>query len=209
MNERNAQHVFLKRLPSVAYQGSAIVHWSLTIEDRQTGWLTPKFYYKFRELLAHTTFRYGFSCPIFCCMPDHIHLMWVGLRESTDQLNAMKFFRTRVNEVLRKIGFELQLQGYDHVLNENERVKEAFEAIFDYIARNPERKGLVPPDGFAKYPFTSCIIPGYPEIIPFTPDFWERLGRVHSHLRKTELFRSTTECDSEPSNLLLGTNKPR
>lgn len=122
-------------------------------------------------------------------MPDHIHLLWAGLFDTTDQINAIKFFRTRVNETLRKIGFELQLQGYDHVLKEDELEQDALEHVFEYIARNPERKGLVPKDDFAKYPFTNCVIPGYPEIVPFIPDYWDRLSRVHSHLKQSDMFR--------------------
>jgi REP element-mobilizing transposase RayT len=198
MTSNNADD-YLKRLPRTAYQGEAVVHWSLTIDGRRTGWLTPIFYYKYRELLTHTAFRYGFSCPIFCCMPDHVHMLWMGLVPTSNQLNAMKFFRTRVNEVLRKIGFELQPQGFDHVLQEHELEKTAFQSIFEYIARNPERKNLVPIDAYAKYPYTSCIVPGYPELKLFLPDFWDRLDRIHSRLKETQIFRLQVESDSYDS----------
>ena len=70
---------YLKRLPVEYYRGQAYVHWSMTMEHRKTGWLIPIFYYKFREILTHTMFRYGLCCPIYCCMPDHIHLLWIGI----------------------------------------------------------------------------------------------------------------------------------
>jgi len=77
-HERYAgQNNHLKRLPKAHYQGQAYVHWSMTIADRKTGWLIPVLYYKFREILTHTSFRYGICCPIYCCMPDHMHLLWV------------------------------------------------------------------------------------------------------------------------------------
>ena len=41
----------LKRLPKEHYQGQAYVHWSMTMENRRTGWLIPILYYKFREIL--------------------------------------------------------------------------------------------------------------------------------------------------------------
>jgi putative transposase len=53
------RHDYLKRLPPENYCGRAYVHWSLTMEDRKTGWLIPIFYYKYREILTHTTFRLG------------------------------------------------------------------------------------------------------------------------------------------------------
>jgi len=62
----------LKRLPPEYYRGFAWVHWSLTIEDRRTGWLAPRFYYKFCEILIHVAFRDCLACPIFSLMPEHI-----------------------------------------------------------------------------------------------------------------------------------------
>ena len=47
----------LPRLEEEHYQGQAYVHWTMTIEDRKTGWLQPIFLYKFRELLTHAAFR--------------------------------------------------------------------------------------------------------------------------------------------------------
>ncbi len=71
----------LSRLDREYYQGLAYVHWTMTIDDRRTGWLIPVFYYKFREILTHTMFRYSLACPIYCAMPDHIHMVWIGLHE--------------------------------------------------------------------------------------------------------------------------------
>ncbi len=108
---------YLKRLPPEFYRSQSCVHWSLTIEDRKTGWLVPIFYYKFREILTHAMFRYGLCCPIFCLMPDHMHFLWLGILDQSDQRVAMKFFRRQLSPVLEK----LQDQPYDHVLREDER----------------------------------------------------------------------------------------
>src|SRR5262245_58348317 len=90
---------YLRRLPAEYYRGQASVHWSMTMEGRKTGWLTPTFYYKFREVLTHTLFRYGLCCPIYCCMLDHVHLLLIGVLDGSDQRNAIKFFRTHLNAV--------------------------------------------------------------------------------------------------------------
>jgi REP element-mobilizing transposase RayT len=74
-------HLF--RLDREFYRGQAYVHWTINIEERQTGWLIPVFYYKFRELLTHTAFRYAVTCPIYCLMPDHMHLLWVGIADQS------------------------------------------------------------------------------------------------------------------------------
>jgi REP element-mobilizing transposase RayT len=180
-------HEYLKRLPPEYYRGQAYIHWSLSIEDRKTGWLIPTLYYKYREILTHTAFRYGFCCPMYCCMPDHIHLLWAGILESCDQRIAMRYFRKQLNLALEKLGVRLQLQPYDHVLRDDERKETAFEAVAEYIARNPERKQLVPSDGFVAYKFTGCLIPGYPELKPSDQDYWPRFWRIYSHRAKNGL----------------------
>jgi putative transposase len=178
------RHDYLKRLPPEYYRGQAYVHWSLTMEDRNVGWLLPIFYYKYREILTHTSFRFGLCCPMYCCMPDHIHLLWMGILQSCDQRTAMRYFRRQLNPILETLNARLQLQPYDHVLREEERERDAFEEVAEYIARNPERAGLVPHDGFADYGYTGCVVPGYPELKPFENGYWDRFWRVYSHLAK-------------------------
>jgi REP element-mobilizing transposase RayT len=172
----------LKRLPREYYQGQAYVHWSMTIQDRRTGWLIPILYYKFREILTHTMFRYGLCCPIYCSMPDHFHLLWMGILPGSDQLLAARFFRKQMNPVLEKLGAGFQRESYDHVLGEAERERNAFEDVFEYIARNPERAGLVAENRFREYAYTGCLMPGYPELKIWDEDFWERFWRTHAYL---------------------------
>src|SRR5437773_7799597 len=97
---------YLKRLPPEHYRGQAYVHWSMTMQDRKTGWLIPTFYYKCREILTHTMFRYGLCCPIYCCMRDHMHLMWGGILATADQRLAARYFRKHLGPILRRPGAE-------------------------------------------------------------------------------------------------------
>ncbi|QDU27354.1 hypothetical protein ETAA8_24410 [Anatilimnocola aggregata] len=175
---------YLKRLPANAYRGQAYVHWTMTIEDRLTGWLIPIFYYKFREILTHTCFRYGLCCPVYCCMPDHLHLLLVGIADSSDQRNAVRFFRKHLNPILAVLQCKFQTQPYDHVLREEEREVGAFENVVEYIARNPERAELVSTDCFRNYKYSGCLMPGYPELKLWQPEFWDRFWRIYSYLRK-------------------------
>jgi putative transposase len=103
MKQGDRDHDYLKRLPAEHYRGQTYVHWSMTIDERKKGWLVPIFHYKFREILTHTMFRYGLSCPIYCCMPDHLHLLWIGILESSDQRNAIKFLRRQMSPILAKL----------------------------------------------------------------------------------------------------------
>jgi putative transposase len=176
------EHDYLRRLPAAAYQGRAYVHWSMTIGDRQTGWLIPIFYYKFREILTHTCFRFGFATPIYCCMPDHIHLLCVGIAETCDQRRAVRYFRKNLNPVLDKLGVRFQRQPYDHVLREEDRDRNAFEVVAEYVARNPERSELVPVDAYRQYKFTGCLVPGYPDLSPWQDHYWDTFWKVYSYL---------------------------
>jgi hypothetical protein len=122
-------------------------------------------------------------------MPDHFHMLWMGLSETCDQLLAMKHFRKTTNDSLRRLGYELQDQAYDHVLQDEEKKEIALREVIEYIARNPERAGLIQPDEFASYKFSGCIVPGYPELRLFEPEFWGKFDRIITFLRNAGLTR--------------------
>lgn len=161
----------------------------MSVQDRRTGWLDSRFLYKFCEVLTHVAFRDQLACPIYCLMPDHIHLLYCGLAEQSDQLLAHRHLRSDLNACLRRIGYELQLQSFDNVLQDDELLEPAIEALVEYIARNPERKGLVARDAFAAYSYTGCLLPGYPQMRLFERDSWDRIWRTIAFLKRTECFR--------------------
>ena len=173
---------YLPRLPREHYQGDAVVFWTLTIFDRAKGWLTPAFHQQFRELLLHTAAREGLLCPTYCLMPDHLHLVWMGLRLDTDQLNGMSFLRTYLEPALAPAKFQPQPQ--DEVLREEQRKKNAFAKVCFYIAANPVRAELMPETG--QWPYTGCVVPGYPKLNPAQDDFWPKFWRLHAKLRQPD-----------------------
>ncbi|GAB5444412.1 MAG: hypothetical protein Fues2KO_47610 [Fuerstiella sp.] len=178
----------LKRLAPEFYRGEAWVHWTLTIADRRTGWLDRAFLLRFREILTHHLFRGQIACPIYCLMPDHIHLLWNGVARGASQLDTMRRLRVDLGALLKQSGFRFQKRAYDHVLRDDERLPEAIEGLIEYIAHNPERKSLLNEDESSRYPFTGCLMPGYPRLRLFT-DGWDSLWKVFATLRKTECHR--------------------
>ena len=83
----------LPRLSREYYQGDAVVHWTMPMAKRGTGWLND-FSTRVSGRQCFTPPRgKGLFCPAYCLMPDHIHLLWLGLRRDTDQRNGMKFLR--------------------------------------------------------------------------------------------------------------------
>jgi hypothetical protein len=171
---------YLPRLPREYYQGDAVVFWTLTTFDRARGWLIPSFHQRFQNLMLHAEAREGLSCPMYCLMPDHIHFIWMGLRRDSDQINGMAFLRTYLEPELAPAQFQPQPQ--DNVLREEERKRNAFaQTCFYNIAANPVRAKLMEEDDI--WPFTGCIVPGYPKLNPIEEDFWPKFWRILGKLR--------------------------
>ncbi len=172
----------LPRLPRVHYQGDAVVHWTLTTFDRKRDWLGPDVHAQFRELLLHAAAREGLLCPIYCLMPDHLHLVWLGLRRDTDQINGMAFLRTYFEPALQPARFQPQPQ--DNVLRPEDRRRNAFARVCYYIAANPVRAELIPETGV--WPYTGCVVPGYPKLNPMDATFWPLFWKIHTKLRQPD-----------------------
>ncbi|MDD2764654.1 MAG: hypothetical protein PHE83_11830 [Opitutaceae bacterium] len=172
------QYSHLPRLPVEYYRGRAFVHWTMTIEHRRTSWLNEAFHARFREILLHTLARHHLVCPVYCLMPDHLHMMWAGLCLASDQRLASRFFRTHLNPALRP--YRLQLQAFDHVLRLAERGREAFAAASGYILQNPVRAGLC--ESWQHYPYSGAMAAGYPDLDVRQPDFWEIFWKLYNRL---------------------------
>ena len=154
------KHSYLRRPAPEFYRGYAYVHWSMTMHDRRTGWLDGTFHAAFREYLLHTLSRYMLVCPVYCLMPDHFHLLFIGLRESTDQRKAVRFFRKHLNLHLKSTGFHLQTQAYDNVLREKDRERGAFLRTIYYVTENPVRANLC--EVASDWLYSGSLAPGYP-----------------------------------------------
>jgi REP element-mobilizing transposase RayT len=173
----------LPRLERQHYQGHGVVFWTNTLEQRARGWLTPAFHATFRELMLHAAAREQLFCPAYCLMPDHLHLVWMGLRRESDQLNAMKFLRTHLEPALGN-GREWQHQPHDHVLREEERRRNAFGSFCFYTLANPVRDELVKQE--RDWPFSGAILPGYPDVHPMDEGYWELFWKLYVAAREAE-----------------------
>ncbi len=172
----------LPRLPDAFYRGPAIIHWTLPTFDRATGWLDERRHLLFRETLLHAAARELLLCPIYCLMPDHIHLIWLGLASESDQRNAMAFMRTHLEKHLHPAKF--QPQAFDHVLRDHERERGAFARVVQYIADNPVRGKLA--EDSSAWPYTGCVVPGCPRLDPREERFWDVFWKIHAKLARSE-----------------------
>lgn len=159
-----------------------MVMWTLTMENRAGAWLSDAFHSRFRELMLHAAVRENIWCPIYCLMPDHLHLVWMGMRRESDQLNAMKFLRRQLAPVLKPHQF--QHQAHDHVLREEDRRRGAFARVCFYVLENPVRAKLIVQA--CDWPFNGAIVPGYPTLHPTREDFWKLFWKLYVAEREKE-----------------------
>jgi REP element-mobilizing transposase RayT len=170
---------FLPRLPREYYKGDAVIHWTLTLNGRATVWLSQDVHSKFRELLLHTAAREGLFCPTYCLRPDHMHLIWMGLRRDCDQRNGMAFLRTYLGPAIAPA--EFQNQAHERVLRDPDRRENAFAKTCLYVVENPVRACLA--EKAEQWRFHGAIVPGYPTLHPLQPDFWQKFWRLYRRAR--------------------------
>jgi putative transposase len=108
----------------------------------------------------------GVAIPVYCFMPDHLHLLVEGTREDTD-------IRRFVHQAKQRSGYEFsrsyggrlwQPSWYDHVL----RDEEATPGVIRYILENPIRAGLA--RSFQEYPFWGSQLYKAEELAEFMMD---------------------------------------
>ncbi len=125
-------------------------------------------------------------------MPDHLHVMFLGLAMASDQLNGVKFLRLQLNRLLAgeplqksaalsraqpRDKWQLQPQAHDHVLREEDRKQGAFASVCFYILANPVRAKLVEKE--AEWKFCGAVVPGYPDLHPLREDYWELFWKLY------------------------------
>lgn len=112
-------------------------------------------------------------------MPDHLHLVWMGLRRDSDPLNGMAFRRRYLEPALAPAKFQPQAQ--DSVLRETERERGAFARVCFYILHNPVKAELAA--RLEAWSFCGAVVPGYPILHPLEPDFWEKFWNLYGKSR--------------------------
>jgi len=177
MQASESRSDYLRRLPKEYYQGHSFVHWSMSMDQRKKGWLDRVSHLKIREVILHAMARYRLACPVYCLMPDHMHLFWIGLSASSDQRLAASFFRKYAGEVLRCSCCGFQKQAYDNVLREKDREKDAVMRLAYYISSNPVRAGLVA--DARDWEFSGSMMLACPDLDWREKDFSERFWKIY------------------------------
>ena len=106
-------------------------------------------------------------------MPDHVHLMWIGLRESSDQMLASAFLRKYFGRQMKP---RWQQQAHDHVVRKDERNSGRYVDAINYILKNPVRSGEV--ERWEDYPYLGAMLAGYPDLHRRSAGFHERFWNL-------------------------------
>jgi putative transposase len=102
-----------------------------------------------RESAAH-----GFAVHAYCVMPDHLHVLVMGLDETSDLLVFLKQLKQKSGyEFRRKFHLYLwQKKFYDHILRQEDSVPR----VAGYIWMNPVRKGFCSDP--REYPYSGSFV---------------------------------------------------
>lgn len=152
----------------------------MTIKDRRTGWLDNSFHSVFRETFLHSLIRNDALCPCYCLMPDHMHLMTMGVSRNSNNKSCIRFLRRHLNKELKNRNFEFQSQAYDHVLDEKERKRGSFEIAARYISENPVRNGIAADR--ISWPYSRALVPGFPNLDPRDSNYWDRFWKIYASI---------------------------
>ena len=141
------------RLPPEAYFGPKTVAITANTQDRRPFLTDPDLIELFVSQLQECAERHLSLVPVYCFMPDHLHLLIQGTDESSRPKFAIDDFKLTSGLWLIRHRPELSWQDeyYDHIIRKSvDWRRQAF-----YVLNNPVRKGLVT-DPYA-YPFSGSV----------------------------------------------------
>lgn len=141
------------RLPRNSYCGHVVVAITACIRERRPLFNQADAVNACIEALRIAVKRSECTVPIYCFMPEHLHLVLRGTSGVADAWAALAAFKQRSGFWIAGHYPEHSWQKdfWDHVMRGSEDVR----AHICYVANNPVRRGLV--TEWNAYPFTGSI----------------------------------------------------
>jgi putative transposase len=141
------------RLPEAAYDGEVTVAFTACEERRYRMFDSLDILYACLDLLGEAADDHGCIVPIYCFMPDHLHVILIGTSPGSRPKKAMDRFKqtSGVWIARNRPSFEWQTSFHDHII----RKSEDWRSQVQYIAANPIRAGLA--DNMFDYAYTGSI----------------------------------------------------
>lgn len=141
------------RLPLERYDGKRTVAYTILVEGRKPLFQKQDVIDRLLELLALKFETYKCDAPIYCFMPDHLHVLARGLEDDANSKTAVDRFKLSAGIWLgtNYPAYPLHHDYFDHIV----RCSDDWRNQARYIALNPVRGGLV--EHPIEYPHSGCI----------------------------------------------------
>ncbi|CAN5690627.1 hypothetical protein BH11ARM2_BH11ARM2_18570 [soil metagenome] len=148
------------RLPATEYIGQKAVSFTVCERDRRPRLANARVFRILEQTLTTACERHGCTVPIFTAMPDHLHILMLGMADDTNITKAFDQFKRLSGTGFTKIenGPVWQPRSHDEILRDG-----AWPGKARYIAQNPYRANLCNPD--EPWPYTGSIGHDLQEII--------------------------------------------
>jgi putative transposase len=128
------------RLDPFAYRGTGMYFLTMCCNKRHAAFTRVSVGVWLVRLLTRCASYHAYAVHAYCVMPDHVHFLTEGTRETCHLAEFVSEFKQRTGYLYhKKLGICLwQPRYYDHVLRRSEDI----ENVAWYIWTNPIRKGL-------------------------------------------------------------------
>jgi len=141
------------RLPLACYQGEVAVAFTARLTAGSPPLTGPDVVHALIAALGISARHHKCTVPIYCFMPNHLHVILQGTVPDADTWKAMGAFKQRSGYWFRRYCPDTRWQKdfYDHILRDEGDVRDAIV----YVASNPLRAGLARDP--REYPYTGAI----------------------------------------------------
>jgi len=137
-------------------------------------------------VLRTTCGSHSFNVEAYCFMPDHLHLVVIGERDSASLPRFMQAFKSLAVRETGRLGIAKPWQKgfYDHVLGDGESIDSA--ALYAFL--NPVRAGLV--RRVEEWPYSGSFVFAWPNVpvvsTVFVPS-WKK--EAQAEVKKSKIAR--------------------
>ncbi|MBN1492634.1 MAG: transposase [Candidatus Omnitrophica bacterium] len=141
------------RLQTEYYMGQTTVAFTACLDHNRYPVVDDKIVRMAIDILTHAVTKNHCIVPCYCFMPDHLHVIIMGINEKACVWQALVEFKQKTGYWMSKNRPDISWQKdfFDHVI----RPEEDLGTQVRYILDNPVRKRLV--ETWREYPYSGAI----------------------------------------------------
>lgn len=149
MPDRTGSH----RLARPAYQGRVIGAFTLNVLHRKWLFKDTETHCAVLGCMERSAEENQVAVPVYCFMPDHVHIIVQGLNESSDIWRFVVAFKQYSGWWLKcnRPRFRWHRSFWDHLVQDDRDLKNQVR----YVILNPVKGGLV--EDWAAYPYVGAV----------------------------------------------------